>query len=890
MDAGLSHGAENTIFKRFPYGDPQYAWDASADGGKGKSTISAQSRTSRTAPVVTITQKRFEDNQPSRDRARFEIGIFDADGAIEDKFKPLPKGTADDAGYFLTILCRDKDDLFQPADFKDASGTQVTEEVTVGDVSYHALWLSDSNFPTSSGAMANVQYTVTGLTAGRVYEMRIYGKYDLKDNVSEEAETMQVWSQQFATASLTSYGSISYGITSSHLKTELWPDGSHKQDGNGDNIECPYESATAQELSVGLYEPQTSPVLKGLASYILCKLTAKQEGVATQVMTASIGVEELKKLNVAYSEGSKWEIQEDSMHTGRYPLDWDAVASQIPAEDKTPVFSGVDRPKLYLEAALPEAGAAANAWDLFCDRGAKLIVRWDGETGCELSSNTEYQLSLQTFAFQGDAYHDISARSNSYKAKSFRTLKKMPYVTMHDPGSLLIVSNFIEMPNLLFHDEDRAIVGGTYSADGKILEGAVQASLTMLRGTSNIKNKMNIDLNYDCRINGETITGGVCEMLKYSGLAEGDTYELKLIPAAIVRDAANSSYTLRREPVYTNSDITLGSGLRGDIVLTDLSFAATMGEGEAIFSRSSYSLYEADDFTLGTVKSDGTGTIANTDGTIADDTDTVMSTRTATQAPALSPFIEVEEGGIYYFSGLRGESDTTKKYLYLYYYTNKDQGNQTPAAYIDQTTWKVAATGASDKKNANRSLLMINDNNGNIVRIPQGVKYIRFEMYGQNNATNNTKGIPAYVTAKCFQLKGGSDPDNPLNPGQGVTDPIGAVEPVMDPKDGSEFFRIETANNTTGYGKLIPVSPGDVYAVAQGNHWYYYRFLKADGTYISNIHIMDRDKTPIIGKMITVPDGAAYMQVWAYNYNNNGDTKYKTDPDYSYLYKVDKKR
>lgn len=844
-DKSLSHTGEE--FKKYAYGAAEYDDDE----------LTGRSHTSRMAPSVTIAQKRFEDNQPNRDRAKFEIGIRDADGTILSEYK---------GNYYLTILRKNADDVFVPFEFKSyaADGvTPVTEtkQITEGGETkeYTIVKIADANFPSGSAAdtensTAACIYDILGLTAGCVYEIRVYGNYDLADGVCAETVTPQIWSQQFLTADLSTYGNVAYNITNKHIKTEIWPDGKTypSEENPAVNELSPYESATAQEISIELNSIQTSEVLKELMTDMQVKMTEKAESgkETTAVLSAAFDVQKMKEVMAVNTPERMWQLVDASGSTGRFPLKWEEInADRLLG---APVFKEGKEPKLYLEATMPLPGEQPNVWEMFAS-GAKLVIRFEDGT---LSSNTDYQVNMQTWAFQGDTYHDVSSRGAVYKSREFRTLKKMPYVTV-DYRNVLMVSDYIEIPEIRFHDDDNAIVGGVLSADRTVLQGAVQASLETIEGFGNVKDTSYLDVDYDYGEGDEKDYGGVCRMLEYHGLINGDTYRISLTPSAIIRDTKSGDYTIRREAVYTY-EFVMGSGLDGDIIFDSITFPME-GEdenGKALL-KSNYSLYDATDFTLGEL---------GTDGKIADDSDTPMTN--GNDVMAASPFIEVEPGGIYNIDDVCGSSSTGE--IRVCFYANKDAGNATHSTVMDRKNWEITDTIVDSNSNqwASTYRLKRNGDSGtnysNVIRIPEGIHYIRFMMRGINKTTD----IPAYVTANCFKLKSGDET---------AEDVLGAVECVMSPETTEPYH--------VGGSEYIPVNPSETYAVVQGYHWYCYTFYNGNKAQVS----VQDTTLATLGKVITVPSNAKFMKISTVN-RDSATNPYLTLNEKTLLYKVDKSK
>lgn len=851
-DKSLSHAGET--FKKYAYGAAEYDDDE----------LTGHSRTARMAPSVTITQKRFADNEPNRDRAKFEIGIRDVDRAILPEYR---------GNYYLTVLRKNADDVFEPFVFTSyaADGTTpVTEikQVEEGGETreYTIVKLADANFP--SGDAGDIEnsvaagiYDILGLTAGCVYEIRIYGNYDLADGVCEETKTPQIWSQQFSTADLSSYGNVAYNITTSHIKTEIWPDGTTHPDKDYPSVNeiSPYESATAQEISIALNDVQTSTVLRELMTDMRFQVTGKTESGSegTPVLSAAFDVQKMKTTKAVNTPDRAWQPADASGSTGRFPLQWEEINADRLLENG-PVFSGGaagKKPALYVEAPMPSAGEAPTVWELIAS-GAKLVVRF--EDGA-LSSNTDYQASLQTWAFQGDAYHDVSSRSPVYKSRDFRTLKKMPYVTL-DYSNVLMVSDYIEIPEIRFHDDDKAIVGGVLSADRTVLQGAVQANLETIDGFGTVKDTSYLDVDYDYGEGDAKEYGGVCGKLEYHGLINGDTYRISLTPSAIIRDSKSGDYTIRREAVYTY-EFVMGSGLDGDIIFDSITFPMKGGDnnGKALL-RSDYSLYDAGDFTLGEL---------GTDGTIADDSNKAMTN--TDDVMAASPFIEVEPGGIYYIDDVCGSSTTGE--VRLCFYANKDNGNATQSTLMNRKQWAIAADAPITNSNERATTYVLKASGdagtsyGSVIRIPEGIRYIRFMMRGKTKTTD----IPAYVTANCFKLKSGDET---------AEDVLGAVECVMKPGTEEPYH--------VNGSEFIPVKPGETYAVVQGYHWYRYYFYNTQKGQIGTTETY-RGEMATLGRTVTVPANAAFMKISTVN-RNGAVNPYLTQNDKTLAYKVDKSK
>ena len=606
-------------------------------------------RTAKVIPKVSMTQKGWTDGRKNIDRVAYEIAFNDANKAIS--------GYED--SYWLEII-QDGDKTNTPVPFKTSEEGEpvtripITKECLQGEVERYELW---------------------GLTAGHIYQVNIYGDYNLNDN-QPVYEKQLIGSQRFSTISMGSYGRVSYDLYSSHVKTNVWPNGEKKDEVS------PYESATAQKVTMSINFTQTNRELVDLyMNHVILNVTETQSGRSILQTVLTRKTMESDALKVS------------GTGTG------DRVEFELNPEDLMPDAKSTLKdgylPRVILETEDFAAAEERTMWEVFTNpsNNAKLIFYWEDGT---LNSITGYQFSTSTYASQGGEIHDVTGRSAAYRRLLFTTLKKMPYVTCED---VLLVSNYIKLYNLDFHDVDHAIT-----------DGSVAAALV------GIKN-LDLTLDYD-----ETEGGFVKELL-FDKLTIGKNYQISLAPYTIKRDAAGL-YTLRSESLFAYN-FTAGDGLSGRLIFESINYPLENRDGdkETVSLKSEYSLYNASGYDTGYL---------NTSGGVTETSSGINNTWDWTT----SPHIQVTPGDVYYISGAR-ESDTATTYLCFYYADGS-------VATIDYFTWKPVETVPA---NTGNKINRFNINGANsVIRVPEGVATMRFSMYGSIDS------ITSYATANCFYL------------------------------------------------------------------------------------------------------------------------------------------
>ena len=294
--------------------------------------------------------------------------------------------------YYLEVL-REGDPTKAPIEFTDKDGNKVKR-----------LAIEKDNL---QGEVS--RYEIQGLTAGHIYQVNIYGDYNLNDNQPTYVNRL-IGSQRFSTISMGSYGRVSYNLVNSHVKTNVWPNGDWKDELS------PYESATAQKISMSIDYTQTSWELVDLY----------MDHVDFDVLDTKTKKYLLKgTLNRKTMESEKLEIVgTDSGERQQFPVD-----KNVFFKDSTSSMKDGYLPEVYVEAE--DFTGQKTMWEVFATPAnkAKLVFYWEDGT---LESNNGYQFNTATYAAQGGEIHDITGRSAYYKRLTFSTLKKMPYVDYDD--------------------------------------------------------------------------------------------------------------------------------------------------------------------------------------------------------------------------------------------------------------------------------------------------------------------------------------------------------------------------------------------------------------------------------------------------------------------------
>ena len=628
-------------------------------------TPTGTTRTARVVPKVALNQKGWTDGKKNIDRVAYELAFTDPDKAIA--------GYEDT--YYLEVF-REGDPTKAPIEFTDKDGNKVKR-----------LAIEKDNL---RGDLA--RYEIQGLTAGHIYQVNIYGDYNLNDNQPTYVNQL-IGSQRFSTISMGSYGRVSYNLVNSHVKTNVWPNGDIKDEPS------PYESATAQKITMSIDYTQTSWELVDLY----------MDHVDFDVLDTKT-----KKYILKGTLNRKTMESDALMITGSGTGDRQqfSVDKEVFFGDSMSSMKGGYLPEVYVEAE--DFAGEKTMWEVFATPASKarLVFYWEDGT---LESNNGYQFNTATYAAQGGEIHDITGRSAFYKRLSFSTLKKMPYVDYDD---VILVSDYIKLYHLSFHDEDHAITGGNASA-----------SLVGVETTR-------LSLDYEAK------PGGYVDELVYKNLTEGKNYQISISGDVIRRDTAGE-FVMRSEALMDPFLFRAGDGLSGRLIFESINYPLQnkSGDEDAVELKNEYSLYNASGFATG---------LMGTDGTIAD------TGNPSTGNWMTSPMISVNPGDVYYITGQRS-NPANESYVCFY-------GADGRVANVNTHSWKKTGSAPSAPSHTvNR--FTINGGAAAIV-VPEGVSYLRFGMAG------NTNSIPTYATASCFYLtKAGAESK------MGSLEPVYSVKP-----------------------------------------------------------------------------------------------------------------
>ena len=369
-------------------------------------TPTGSTRTARVVPRISMAQKGFTDGRKSIDRVAYEFTFTDQDHAI----------AGHEGSYYIEVIQEDGEEKI-PVSF---SATEHGEKVT-------RLSVSEDNFNGEAK-----RYEIWGLTAGHIYRVNVYGDYDLNNN-QPVCQNQLIGSQRFSTVSMGSYGRVSYDMYSSHVKTGIWPDGTTRE------TPSPYESATAQKVTMAINYVQTNADLVDLyLDHIDVDVTEPQTKKTILKTTLKRSVMESEELKI--TGGGTGGI-----------VEFEVDPEILMAGAKSGLKGGY-LPKVFVQA--PDFTGEQTMWDVFTkpSNSAKLIFYWEEDS---LDSITGYQFYTSTYALQGGELHEVSGRSLAYRRTQFTTLKKMPYVTCDD---IILVSDYIKFYGIDFHDVDHAIV------------------------------------------------------------------------------------------------------------------------------------------------------------------------------------------------------------------------------------------------------------------------------------------------------------------------------------------------------------------------------------------------------------------------------------------------
>lgn len=673
-------------------------------------TPTGATRTAKVVPKVTLSQKGWTDGKKNIDRVAYELTFNDQNKAIA--------GYEDT--YYLEVL-REDDPTKTPVEFTDKDGNKVKrlaiqKENLQGEISRYEIW---------------------GLTAGHIYQVNIYGDYNLNNNQPTYVNQL-IGSQRFSTISMGSYGRVSYDLVNNHVKTNVWPNGDIKDELS------PYESATAQKISMSIDYTQTSWELVDLymdhVDFDVLDTKTKK-----YILKGTLNRETMESEALVIEGNDTGERQE-------FP-----VNNEIFFKDAVSSMEGGYLPKVYVEAE--DFADEKTMWEVFAAPAskAKLVFYWEDGT---LESNNGYQFNTATYAAQGGEIHDVTGRSAYYKRISFSTLKKMPYVEYED---VILVSDYIKLYHLSFHDDDHAIT-----------DGNVSASLVGIETTKLV-------LDY------ETKPGGYVDELLYKNLTEGKSYQISIAGDVIRRDTAGE-FVMRSEALMDPYIFKAGDGLAGRLIFESINYPLQSKDGnnDAVELKSEYSLYNASGFVSGLMSSNGTVT------------DTALPSADAWMT---SPMIQVTPGHVYYITGHRSNP---KDVSYVCFY-----GADGEIANVNTHDWvKTGSLPSAPVHTVNQ--FEINGDAAAIV-IPEGVSYIRFGMAG------NTDRIPTYATANCFYLtkagaeskKEGLDQTYKVQPGERYAIAQGYANYTVEFWNGSNQM-IESLNWGERMGQSFDVPDGAV--------------------------------------------------------------------------------
>lgn len=498
-------------------------------------TPAGYTRTCKTVPTVAMHQRGFDDGEKNINRVRYELSFTDTYGAyagLEDS-------------YYIQVFEDGDSSHERPVTFQTPDDNGSLRSVTTLPIRKENLQGTPS------------QYDILELTAGKIYEFVIYGDYDLQDEQGICRKRI-VGSQRFSTISLSTYGRVSYNLTSSHIRMT---------DPNG----LEWENATAQEVTMGINWDQTKDTL-----------------VELYMDRADIEVIETRSKKKILSGTMTKAAMEKVIFQGEGGSDERTYSFEL--DQLIPGVTGVNLPKVTLQAPDFAPGETRSLWQLFTSKteASHLVFRWGKG---ELTSITSYQMNVTTWASQGGVNdHNVTSRSTAYKRLDFTTLKEMPYISYGKNYDILTVGDYVRVYGLEFNDTDKAIIGGK-----------VRIELT---GTKS----QTIELDY------ETLKGGFLDEIQFTGLTVGSKYTMSIIPEVIRRDTYGN-WTLY-DTVLQTFTFTAGEGLSGELVFENIDYPLEENpEIEGNYQKSDFSLYNAAGYAVGTP--DSNGMVADTDRTTA---------------------------------------------------------------------------------------------------------------------------------------------------------------------------------------------------------------------------------------------------------------------------------
>ncbi|MCD8076932.1 MAG: hypothetical protein LUE63_00865, partial [Lachnospiraceae bacterium] len=467
--------------------------------------------------------------------------------------------------------------------------------------------MSTQNYLSSGSLTEALTYSVTGLTAGKTYVLKVYAQYDLNDN--NETVEEEIGSMTFSSSNMSSYGRIYYTFKSSHIYTDQ-PEGVSSYD------HILYQSATAQQILMNINTTRTNATLakeyyhnfeisfkdkstsEELATFSFYRNTDQSDtSLPSMDRTVTFTVDEIGEdgsytytLNGAAS-GTTGASEYDYLYT------WDSDSTRESGLlNELPTFTlTISNVTTYVDCGLiscvdttDEDGNTVvaysfNLWDVF------IAVNGTEETFYEtrpsfaltfdegaLSSYNSYTVSVESYAAQGTVTdHTVTATSSSYRQNNFTTLKEMPYVTI---GGLLQIGKYLYLENICLNDPDESI----YGAEVTLKNSGGSSSTTTTQTYTIVYND-----DYD----------GLIESSVFSGLRLGTSYTLSIIPTDIRRTGKTTS------PRYQNTSLwdytyVAGEGVTGEILLSGIAYPLS-ASGDANETLSKYNVYEVGTYQYG---------------------------------------------------------------------------------------------------------------------------------------------------------------------------------------------------------------------------------------------------------------------------------------------------
>lgn len=285
-------------------------------------------------------------------------------------------------------------------------------------------------------------FTIEELPAGQVYYGMVMGNFELEDKKVHRDE--EIGRNVFTTSNISTLGSVNFNVRASTITSS---------------------SAVVQAYVRSEINRKLIPFLSRVT------LTLADQNSGAVYRTVELKKEDLER----YTMEDKTYVVEDTTGSGGFGA--------------------------RVEISLPDGTADKTAWDALLSSGMVILNFTDGE----LNSNTQYTVSVRTYASQnmeGSKEEEVTGR---YFTGSFRTTKKTPVITYHN---MLVTNNFARFYGLNIDDPDGVVKNGSVSViltmtdNGRVVSVEPTTIEKINAGESFHLEGLSSDIRYDLKIYG----------------------------------------------------------------------------------------------------------------------------------------------------------------------------------------------------------------------------------------------------------------------------------------------------------------------------------------------------------------------------------------------------